>query len=366
MRFDVKRFAPLRRARQLSSRGALLGAGAFSVGAVTIALVLAGLPGGSAPAAAPAPSPSASVDDTTLPTGTQLGDFADFQAVQRKPAASAPIHRLPKVHLASVTVDGIPAVPLAAYRGAARREALADPGCNLPWWLLAGIGYIESGHAHSGGSGYAGWNGVSRPPIYGPMLDGQHRYKAIPDTDHGVLDGDRHWDRAVGPMQFLPSTWLTWGPPGHLDGHANPQNIYSATNAAAGYLCASGSDLSQNRAMALAVYSYNHSFRYVKLVLSVGARYAGMTPDQLGVNLLPKDQPAKHRHRHAHRKQRSRQVAGRGTQRATSSSSSSSSSTTSSPSPTTTSPSPSPSSSPSPSPRPVPVPIPTLSPFHIG
>jgi membrane-bound lytic murein transglycosylase B len=244
-------------------------------------------------------------------------------------------------------------VPLAAYRAAARAEAVARPGCHLPWWLVAGIGFVESGHAHSGGSTHVGWNGVARPPIYGPALDGRHGYKAIPDTDNGVLDGDRRWDRAVGPMQFLPSTWRTWGPPGHLDGHANPQSIVAAAHATAGYLCASGSDVSQPHAMALAVYSYNHSFGYVRLVLSVGARYAGMSPDQLGVNLLPKDHPAKRHHkRHGQRHHRGRNASAHGTTRAT---------TTTSPSP---SPSPTPSASPSPSQSsaPIPNPLPTLTP----
>ena len=282
-------------------------------------------------------------------------DLADFRALENKPAASAPIHQLPRVRLATITVDGIPPVPLAAYRSAARTEAAADPGCDLPWWLLAGIGFVESDHARSGGSAYARWSGVARPPIYGPVLDGHHGYKAIQDTDHGVLDGDPHWDRAVGPMQFLPSTWENWGPPGQLEGHASPQRMQAAATAAAGYLCASGSDLAQPHALALAVYSYNHSFRYVRLVLSVGARYAGMSPDQLGVNQLPKDRPAKtHHHRRARNTSKSGHALGRGSQRSPGAAS---------PSPT---PSSSPSASPSASPQPVPLPIPTLSPFRIG
>ena len=306
-------------------------------------------------AATPAPRPSAQISAIT---NAPVDDLAEFRALHQQPAASAPIHRLPHVKLATVSVSGIPPVPLAAYKRAARKEAAASPSCHLQWWLIAGIGLVESGHAHSGGSAYKGWNGVARPPIYGPVLDGHHGYKAIADTDSGVLDGDKRWDRAVGPMQFLPSTWRSWGPPGHLDGHANPQNIRAATMATAGYLCASGRDLSQPHSLALAVYSYNHSFRYVRLVLSVGARYAGMTPDQLGVNLLPKDHPAARKHRHAKQRQRNGGKNPRGTQRA-------GSATTASPTP---SPSSSPSASPSPSSssQPIPNPLPTLSPlmFH--
>lgn len=328
----------------------LVGAGTVGVLAAAISIAVAG---SSSSSARPAPSPTPTVSAAASAPPVLGNDLADFTALENKPEASAPIHRLPRVQLATLSVDGIPPVPLAAYRTAAKREAIADPGCHLPWWLLAGIGFIESGHAHSGGSGHVGWKGVANPPIYGPLLDGHHGYKAIPDTDHGVLDGDKRWDRAVGPMQFLPSTWRTWGPPGHLDGHANPQGIDAAANAAAAYLCASGRDLSVPHEMALAVYSYNHSFGYVRLVLSVGARYAGMTPDQLGVNLLPKDKPKADHKKDAKGKHRGGNTStARGTQRAPGSASPS-------PSP---SPSSSPSTSPSPSPRPVPVPIPTISP----
>jgi hypothetical protein len=326
---------------------ALIGAGTLSLGGVAVGVALVGSAGHASP---PAPSPSPSVD--ALIAGSPADDFADFRALRHQTAASAPIRRLPHVRLATVSVDGIPPVPLAAYHRAARKEALTRPTCHLQWWLLAGIGLVESGHAHSGGSTHAGWNGVARPPIYGPVLDGHHGYKAIPDTDGGVLDGDKRWDRAVGPMQFLPSTWRSWGPTGHLDGHANPQNIRAATVATAGYLCASGRDLSQQRALALAVYSYNHSFGYVRLVLSVGARYAGMTPDQLGVNLLPTDHPAK-AHKHRRGRHRQSRTSPRGTQR-------SGSSVSPSPSPSA---SPSPSPSPSSSSQPIPNPLPTLSPL---
>jgi membrane-bound lytic murein transglycosylase B len=41
--------------------------------------------------------------------------------------------------------------------------------------------------------------------------------QAIVDTEQGRYDRDTRWDRAVGPMQFLPSTWRTWGVDGDSD-----------------------------------------------------------------------------------------------------------------------------------------------------
>jgi len=351
VRIDVRRLVAHVRRPRVTPVTAVVSAGTLGLGSVAVVLVLAGSSGHATKPEAGSPSPS-TIDTQTL---QPADDFADFRALQKAPAASAPIKRLPKVRLATVTVSGIPPVPLAAYHAAARSLESSQPGCHLTWWLLAGIGLVESGHARSGGSAYAGWNGVARPPIYGPELDGSHGYKSISDTDAGVLDNDKRYDRAVGPMQFLPSTWQTWGPPGHFNGHANPQNVFAASKATAGYLCASGSDLSQHRAMALAVYSYNHSFNYVRLVLSVAARYAGMTPDELGVNLLPKDEPkAKHHKKSNKREREARHHRNpRGSQRTTTA--------PASPSPSA-SPSASPSPSPSPSSQPIPNPLPTLTP----
>ena len=354
MRLDVRRFLALRRRHPIASLAALVSAGTLGLGGAATAVVMAGSNTESAvhPVASPSPSAQDQLD-------TSMADFNDFLAARHKPAASAPIRKLPHVRLATVTVAGIPPVPLTAYRRAAHAQASLTPGCHLPWWLLAGIGFVESGHAHSGGSDHAGWRGVARPPIYGPVLDGSYGFKAIHDTDNGVLDGDKRWDRAVGPMQFLPSTWRSWAPSGQFDGHANPQNIFAAARATAGYLCASGSDLSQHHPLALAVYSYNHSFNYVRLVLSVGARYAGMSPDQLGVNLLPKDHPAKHHKKHRRHRSGSRHHgSSRGSTRSTSTASPAAQASPSA--------SPSPTASPSPSSQPVPNPLPTLSPLLGG
>jgi len=219
-------------------------------------------------------------------------DPAVFKAAAKRAPASPALQRLPQVDLNGLSVAGIPRPALRAYVTAAKVTDAQDPSCHLHWWLLAGIGLVESDHAHSGGSDQPKWNGIAKPGIYGPTLDGKHGFAAIRDTDHGVLDKDKKWDRAVGPMQFLPSTWQTWG--GTTKGKLrDPQDIRAATIAAGGYLCASSADLSKLQGMATAVYSYNHSFDYVRLVLSVGARYAGIDPNALGVDRLPKDKPKK-------------------------------------------------------------------------
>src|SRR4051812_40554343 len=312
------------------------------------------------------PSPSAApFEMSPANIAASLGDLRDlrsFDKVAKKPQAAAPIRKLPHVDLLKVNVGGIPPVAAGAYVKAARHVAATDPSCGLKWWLVAGIGFVESGHAASGGSHTPGWNGIARPPIIGPVLDGSGGFAAIHDTDRGAYDGDRRWDRAVGPMQFLPSTWRTWGQNNGRLG--NPENIVNAADATARYLCASGGDLGTPHGMALAVFSYNHSFDYVRLVMSVGARYAGIDPATLGVNTLPTDKQYRKHKRHQKARAHPRKPA------AKAGATKPAATTSASPKPAASasaSPSPSPSGAGNPPPVPQPsasptLPVPTLGP----
>ncbi|QTR06132.1 lytic murein transglycosylase, partial [Saccharothrix algeriensis] len=171
---------------------------------------------------------------------------------------------------------GIPGVMLDAYMKAADRLAATTPGCNLHWSLLAGIGRIESGHARGG---RVDARGDTVHPILGPVLNGGPGIAAIRDTDGGRYDSDTTWDRAVGPMQFIPSTWAGYAADGNGDGQANPNNVYDATAGAGNYLCAGGGDLSDPEQRAKAVFRYNHSDEYVRTVLFWADAYAdGVTP----------------------------------------------------------------------------------------
>ena len=80
----------------------------------------------------------------------------------------------------------------------------------------------------------------------------------IIDTDAGVLDGDPHLDRAMGPMQFIPETWRLYGVDANNDGMVSPDNFDDAALSAAGYLCWRGKDLSTPRGWMDALRAYNH------------------------------------------------------------------------------------------------------------
>lgn len=159
---------------------------------------------------------------------------------------------------------GIPATVLDAYQKAEAELRASKPGCNLPWQLLAAIGKVESGQARGG---RVTADGTTISPIIGPQLDG-NGFALIKDTDHGVYDGNSSYDQAIGPMQFIPSTWAWAGRDGNGDGKADPNNVYDAALAAGHYLCRNGWDLSTERDLRSAILSYNNSTDYLNLVLS--------------------------------------------------------------------------------------------------
>jgi membrane-bound lytic murein transglycosylase B len=166
-------------------------------------------------------------------------------------------------------------VALASYHRAARTMATEQPGCRLPWTLLAGIGRTESGHGTFRGA-RLDVNGTVSRPIIGIPLDGTNGTARIPDTDGGAFDGDAALDRAVGPMQFIPSTWARWGRDGNGDGRTDPQNLFDAALAAAGYLCLSGPGLDDEARLRGAVYRYNNDGSYVDTVLRHANGYAAL------------------------------------------------------------------------------------------
>jgi Transglycosylase SLT domain len=115
-------------------------------------------------------------------------------------------------------------------------QASAAEYCpGLSWTVLAAIGEIESDDGQNVGPSSAG---------------------------------------ALGPMQFLPSTWQQWG----IDafGETGPPNVldpYDAVPSAARMLCADGA-ASGGTALDNAIFDYNHAEWYVREVLALAAQYA--------------------------------------------------------------------------------------------
>ena len=174
--------------------------------------------------------------------------------------------------ISALAANGIPQVALNAYRIAAARINQSLPGCGIDWSLIAAIGRVESDHGQFAGAALRA-DGTSTPPIIGPALNGRG-FAYIADTDHGLFDGDTVYDRAVGPMQFIPSTWASYAVDGNGDGTATPMDINDASLAAAHYLCIAGGDLRSVDGQSRAVLAYNHSDAYLAEVLALARGYA--------------------------------------------------------------------------------------------
>jgi len=189
---------------------------------------------------------------------------------------------------ASAALDstGVPVRALEAYRAAALLVGGADPACHIDWALLAAFGRVESNHARFGGNQLDA-AGVAQPGIIGIALDGTNGTARILDSDGGQLDRDSLYDRAVGPMQFIPSTWRTMGVDADGDGIKNPQDMADSATAAAVYVCSGPGDLSRADDLHAAIMRYNPSDSYARTVTAIAAAY------RLGVSALPaSDVPA--------------------------------------------------------------------------
>jgi len=137
--------------------------------------------------------------------------------------------REPQLPVDTVTSHGKPSTYIELFRESAARYC---PG--MSWTVLAAIGQIESGDGANNGPSSAG---------------------------------------AVGPMQFLPSTWAEWGITAF--GEAGPPNImdpYDAVPSAARYLCAAGAGTAAG--LPGAIFAYNHASWYVAEVLALAREYA--------------------------------------------------------------------------------------------
>lgn len=212
----------------------------------------------------------------TQPTVPQpaSGQGVEFMSTDKEgTAASSPHTSVESGWLERISArTQIPSQALQAYSAAAIAAKAAAPACGIGWNTLAAIGLVESAHGTYGGDS-PGELSHSRPRIVGPRLDGKG-FASIPDTDGGRLDGDSVWDRAVGPMQFIPSTWATAGLDGNGDGVADPFNIYDAAMSAGSYLCGAGRNLRTASGWTEAVMSYNQSSEYLRHVRDQANAYA--------------------------------------------------------------------------------------------
>ena len=133
----------------------------------------------------------------------------------------------------NVPTTGVPKSLLTLYQASA--EAYC-PG--MSWTVLAAINEVESGDGSNDGPSSAG---------------------------------------ALGPMQFLPSTWAEWGISAF--GQPSPPSVMNPLDAvpsAARLLCAAGGE--SPATLSQAIFAYNHATWYVAEVLALATEYAQNYP----------------------------------------------------------------------------------------
>ena len=286
---------------------------AVKVGGLVGVLVIAGAVAASVYGGPGSPGQRADAQPALAPGSTPLVDLAaqagdegpllsaaDLAAMRGGPSGARQAGRIAALPdgspVSGLAADGIPATALLAYQQAAQREAGLKPSCGLTWPLLAGIGRVESDHGRFAGATLHS-DGLSTPPVIGIPLNG-HGTARIMDTDNGRVDGDPVYDRAVGPMQFIPSTWAGWGVDANGDGVKDPFNIFDAAAASAAYLCAAGRDLTTAHGQVQAILSYNYSYDYVSMVMGLEHVYAtevGLTVPVLPTSPEPPHGPPSHK-----------------------------------------------------------------------
>ncbi|GHJ46251.1 hypothetical protein Cs7R123_35930 [Catellatospora sp. TT07R-123] len=219
--------------------------------------------------AAPAPSASASAAPTGLPSPSQLPLPSLSPLPTGVPRPAAAFHRWAEQQSPKVQV---PVPALEAYAYAEWVLLSTRPACHLSWTTLAAIGQVESDHGRAKGA-KLDEQGRALPPIIGPALNGKGDVGRVPDTDAGAFDNDRVWDHAVGPMQFLPATWRSYGVDADANQLADPHDLDDASLAAAYYLCAPNKDLSVVANWKAVVLSYNNIGVYLQKVYDTAQAY---------------------------------------------------------------------------------------------
>lgn len=164
-------------------------------------------------------APGASLATLVTDVRTILGPTGKIVSLRKQQLPQTP-----------VSPGQVPTTYLQLFKASA---ASYCPG--LSWTVLAAIGQIESADGTNVGPSSAG---------------------------------------ALGPMQFLPSTWAQWGIDGF--GQTGPPDVlnpYDAVPSAARLLCADGA-AGGGHALYSAIFDYNHADWYVNEVLALAAQYA--------------------------------------------------------------------------------------------
>ena len=214
---------------------------------------------------------------TPVEPAVSLSDQAAVTVPASARARSGAQRTARPVFVPPVAYADIPDAALVAYQRAAMVMEAADEACSLDWQLLAAVGRVESDHGRADG-GSLDEDGLRQPMLRGARLNGRKGKARVLDTDAGQLDGDKKFDRTVGPMQVLPSTWSVIGVDADGDGERNPQDVDDAALATAVHLCSGSDDVSTRLGRRAALKLLDADPAWVLLVARVRREYEADTP----------------------------------------------------------------------------------------
>nr|WP_130329133.1 lytic transglycosylase domain-containing protein [Micromonospora kangleipakensis] len=234
------------------------------------------LPGATGTAVPPGLPGATGLPGTLSPAGTPLPGGGPTGPVVGPAPTGRPADALAAWAQQMSARTEIPAVAMQAYGYAELVLAETHRSCQLSWTTLAAIGYVESAHGSANGATLKS-TGRAEPEIVGDPLDGQGGRSRILDTDKGQLDRDTVYDRALGPMQFIPTTWQEIGADADNDGRRDPHDIDDAALAAGNYLCKGGRNMTIPGDWWGAILSYNDVRRYAQNVFDRANEYGRLS-----------------------------------------------------------------------------------------
>ena len=170
--------------------------------------------------------------------------------------------------------------------GAVFDWAAEGSSCRVDPAVLDGVIWSVSSGGDIQGRFYRS-NGELSSGLFGQLGDGSRpNHATLPDTDEGVLDGNTEWDRPVGPLQILPTTWQTYRVDGNNDGVLNPQNLWDSAATAANVLCENGAGTGGADEAALRVYTGSDQLA-ADVMANIKELTSAVTTEVAGSTLTP-------------------------------------------------------------------------------
>ncbi len=215
------------------------------------------------------PAPRSTTPRTSATTSGRASSWSPTER-DRAAAEEAAAHRRARPYASSSWRSARATSRVTRRRLHARRPRRLLAGRRVPAVLRH---RVVGARRHQPGRGAP--RHLRRRPRLGPTARSAGRSSASPstatnatrligDTDGGALDGDPVVDRAVGPMQFIPSTWARWSRDGERRRRRRPAEHLRRHRRGGRLPVQRPTAWHRGRRLRAGYFSYNHSEAYVE------------------------------------------------------------------------------------------------------